>query len=87
MVVILSTFGMTFKTFKSPGRNSFPYIMDEFKEKDKLMYSGRLWTTTIAEVLFLMRVARKKYHEFKTPYLIIQGGTDKVLNPFQAIDL
>ena len=33
-----------------------------------------------------MRVSKKKYSEFKTPYLLIQSGTDKLLNPFQALN-
>ena len=51
------------------------------------MYSGKVWTSTTSTLLSNMHATTKRYSEFKTPYLCIQGGTDKVLNPFAVIDL
>ena len=57
-----------------------------YREKDDLLYKGKFWLSTTYESLIFMRENRKLWDKFTSPYLLIQAGQDKVLNPFQCLD-
>ena len=46
------------------------------------MYAGRLWTSTSANLLKHIDTVAPRMGNFDLPYLCVQGGTDKVLDPF-----
>ena len=50
------------------------------------MYRGRVWTSTTANLLNSMSESPKLFSKFSTPYLVIQGGLDKIVNPFTVFD-
>ena len=39
------------------------------------------------EILVAMRRTHREYSKFSTPYLLIQSGSDKLVDPFACLDL
>lgn len=46
-----------------------------------------MWTSTTYSVLTTMYLLSTQFKNLKVPYLIVQSGQDKLLDPFLAIDL
>jgi acylglycerol lipase len=55
--------------------------------EDPLNYTGRHVSGTAMEIVNTMRNIRKNYNRLETPYLLFQGGRDKVVDPFACVDL
>ena len=71
-----------FQLTKPLKNNSCIDSLQKYKLYDPYMYAGRLWTSTSANLLNHMDTVPMRLNDFKLPYLCIQGGTDKVLDPF-----
>lgn len=73
-----------FQTLKPIRSHSTKHSLQKYKQVDKLMYTGKVWTSTTWALLSHMRKISKEDHfsEFSVPFLCIQGGSDKILNPF-----
>lgn len=86
LAILASLFFPKFKTFKPSGGDSSKHFLQKYKEKDEYMYHGKLWISTSANILTCMMQSRFLFPDFRLPYLYIQGGTDKTVNPFIAFD-
>jgi len=62
--------------------------LKEYKKIDSLMYGGKTWFSTILALLLNMnKISTRYYFEgFELPFLCIQGGTDKMLDPFTVFE-
>lgn len=39
------------------------------------------------EILFAMNKTKRMYSKLMSPYLVVQSGTDKLVDPFACLDL
>lgn len=78
-----------FQTMKPIRSHSTKHSLQKYKTIDNLMYSGKVWTSTTYALLSHMRKISKSQHfqKFALPFLCIQGGSDKILNPFAVFEL
>jgi alpha-beta hydrolase superfamily lysophospholipase len=56
-------------------------------KEDKENYGGNHVFATTKAVLEGMKEASMNFKKLSTPYIIFQGGVDKYIDPFAAIDL
>jgi alpha-beta hydrolase superfamily lysophospholipase len=87
---LIGTFGKVLPPMKlttSLRNRSTSYSLSEYKKNDKHMYSGRIWSTTVCSLLAEMGQSISTFEKFTLPYLCIQGGTDKIVNPFIVFQL
>ena len=54
---------------------------------DKHNYLGRLMPGTYRVALSAGDITPKLFKKFKAPYILFQGGVDKIVDPFAPIDL
>ena len=78
---------LNYRTFKPLKSHSTNCSLEDYKKVDKLLYTGPVWTSTTWALLSNMKSCSQKYSSLDVPYLCIQGGSDKVLNPFAVFDL
>ena len=74
----------TLKSFKSSSTRT---SLEHYLKHDPLIYQGRVWTSTTWALLSNMYTTSQRFPDFRTPYLCIQGGSDKLLNMFSVFDL
>lgn len=55
-------------------------------EADPYMYTGEVWAGTLGNVNRYAKQVRDSADEFDFPYLFVQSGNDKTINPFVIID-
>lgn len=63
-----------------------PQVNDD-NEKDPLLYKGRFYPATGNSAVSMMNESESKYHLLDTPFIIVQGGVDKLCNPNGAFEL
>lgn len=63
-----------------------PQIKEE-REKDPYAYHGGLIPCSIKMILDCEEELMRTFEEFKCPFLMVQGGVDKLVDPFQAEEL
>ena len=76
-----------FRLMKARTRNGSNLKLDNYISTDPYLYTEGMWTTTLRTMITSMSIFKKQYKHLKNPYLIIQSGTDKLIDPFLAIDL
>jgi esterase/lipase len=76
-----------FRLPQSKTRNGSKLRLDEYCKKDPHLYREGMWTSTLFSMLTMMYNFRKHFKNLKNPYLIVQSGNDKLIDPFLAIDL
>lgn len=59
----------------------------QFVQNDKFSYSGKAYLSTLSVIGQNMRKCGKTFCDYKTPFMVIQGGLDKLVNPDGAIQL
>lgn len=87
MTILLSMAFPKVQLLKSKGRNASKYKLDEISKNDPYLYHGRLWVKTVQQILFAMGKTKKMYKQLTTPYLLVQSGCDKLVDPFACLDL
>lgn len=87
MTLLLSYLLPKQQLLKSNGRNGSKYLLDEYNKKDPYIYHGRLWVKTVQEIIFAMAKIKREYSNLRVPYLLIQSGSDKLVDPFACLDL
>ena len=55
-------------------------------QNDPFVYKDKVVPGSIKAVLEAMESTESRWKEFTTPYILIQSGCDKLVDPFQAID-
>lgn len=75
------------KLLKQTGRNGSKYYLDHYSRTDPFLYHGRLYPKTVKEILLAMGQTKRLYSKFKAPYLLVQSGSDKLVDPFACLDL
>ncbi len=68
-------------------RNGSKYKLNEYLKSDPYLYKEGMWTSTAWTMLTTMLNFSKQFKHLQTPYLIVQSGMDKLIDPFLAIDL
>ncbi len=53
---------------------------------DPYIYKGKVIPGTIKVVLDLMEEIEQEWQKFAAPFILIQSGIDKAVDPFQGID-
>jgi len=87
MTLLLSLIIPSARLLKSNGRNGSKYLLDDYSKKDPYIYHGRLWAKTVQQIMYGMNKTRRLYKNFTAPYLCIQSGSDKLVDPFACLDL
>lgn len=87
LTVLLSFIAPNLKLLKSNGRNGSKYKLDDYSKKDPYIYHGRLWVKTVQEILFGIAKTTRLFKQLNSPYLLIQSGSDKLVDPFACLDL
>lgn len=87
LTTFLSFFMPQARLLKSDGRNGCKYLMDDYVKKDPLIYTGRVWVKTVQQILWGMQSTSRKYNQLSAPYLLVQAGSDKLVDPFACLDL
>jgi alpha-beta hydrolase superfamily lysophospholipase len=87
LIFLLSNLFPYQQLLKQTGRNGSKYHLDHYSRTDPYLYHGRLYAKTVQEMLLAMAHTRKQYSKFSTPYLVIQSGKDKLVDPFACLDL
>lgn len=72
---------------RQTGRNGSKYELCMYSKNDPFLYHGRLYPKTVREILLAMGKTKNSYRQFRTPYLLIQSGSDKLVDPFACLDL
>ena len=54
---------------------------------DEYIYKDKVVPGSVKVVLQAMEEAEKKYAKFSHPFILIQSGIDKSVDPFLAIDM
>jgi len=55
--------------------------------KDKHAYGDRACLQTLKTIIHTMDVAPETFDKFDVPFVVVQGGLDKLVNPMVAFDL
>ncbi len=63
-----------------------PKITDDIKN-DKFSFSERARVSTIQMLVSTMDKTPETFPQYKAPFMIIQGGLDKLVNPDGAFEL
>lgn len=87
LTLMLSAVAPYQQLLKSSARNGSKYKLDDYSKKDPYIYHGRVWAKTVQQILFIMGKTKKLYKELSSPYLLIQSGSDKLVDPFACLDL
>ena len=69
------------------GKASRNPAITEFVKKDPHAYSGRVNLSTTTFLTKTMDKSPETFKNYKCPFLIIQGGLDKLVHPMVAFDL
>lgn len=84
---MLSMFLPYQQLLRQTGRNGSRYRLDTYSNNDPYLYHGRLYPRSVSEILMMMAKTRKEFRNFGAPYLVIQSGCDKLVDPFACLDL
>jgi alpha-beta hydrolase superfamily lysophospholipase len=71
----------------SPTRFGCKYKLDQYLQSDPLIYKDGMWTSTAWTMIACMLNFAKQFKNLETPYLLVQSGTDKLVDPFLSVDL
>jgi hypothetical protein len=63
------------------------YFMEKQIKADERNYTGKVIPGTIRTVLNAMEEISIEYSKLKTPYILIQSGSDKLVDVFAPLDL
>ena len=69
------------------GKNSQNPTIGEFIQNDQYAYSGRACLSTVAMLGRAMDESPATFKDYKCPFIVIQGGLDKLVNPEVAFEL
>ncbi len=61
--------------------------MEKHIRGDKRNYTGKVIPGSIRTVLNAMDEISEEYHKLKTPYILFQSGSDKLVDVFAPLDL
>ena len=87
LTLLLSLFLPYQQLLRQTGRNGSRYRLDNYSKNDPYLYHGRLYPKTVRVLLSMMAQTRKQYKNLRAPYLLIQSGSDKLVDPFACLDL
>lgn len=87
LTLLLSTIFPYQQLVKQTGRNGTRYRLDHYSQNDPHLYHGRLYPKTVQQILLAMGQTKRKFSKFITPYLCVQSGCDKLVDPFACLDL
>lgn len=73
--------------FHSSNRSDTKYNQIERVKNDKNNYLDGFLSLTAYNVYMCMLDAEDKYKNLSTPYIIFQGGIDKIVDPFGPLEL
>ena len=59
----------------------------EFVKKDKYAFSERVCLSTISMMVDVMDKSPQTFKDYKSPFIIFQGGLDKLVNPEVCFEL
>lgn len=71
-------------TFDSASKNP---LVGESSAVNPLNYTGKVIPGSVKAVLNGFDISEKTFSQFHTPFVVIQGGIDKLVDPFAAFDL
>lgn len=86
MIRLGGSFLPKMQTIKPMRSYSTKHSLEQYKLQDEFLYAGKLWTSTSANLLNYMRKTKSLFSNFDLPCLYLQGGTDKIIDPFTAFD-
>ena len=69
------------------GRASRNPAITGFVKQDPHVYKGRVNMATTAFLVNTMDASPATFHNYRCPFLIVQGGLDKLVNPMVAFEL
>jgi acylglycerol lipase len=69
------------------GKASRNPAITDFVKEDPYAYKGRVNLSTAAFLTTTMDSSPATFHNYKCPFLIVQGGCDKLVNPMVAFEL
>jgi len=75
------------KTIKSQYININRYCCRRLFKEDRHNYLEGLIPGTFRVVISALDETSKKFNQFEAPYILFQGGVDKVVDPFGPVDL
>lgn len=87
---LAAVLAVTFPNFRLPKymtRNGSKYRLDEYLKTDPYIYKEGMWTATAWTMLATMLNFAKQFKNLETPYLLVQSGMDKLVDPFLSVDL
>lgn len=87
LAAILASAFPNLKIPKSNVRNGCKYRLDEYLKSDPYIYKEGMWAVTAWTMVATMLNFAKQFRQLEKPYLLVQSGTDKLCDPFLAIDL
>lgn len=87
IAAILAMAFPSFRLLKYTTRNGCKFRLDNYLKTDPYIYKDGMWTATAWTMISTMLNFEKQFKFLQTPYLLIQSGTDKLCDPFLAIDL
>ncbi len=69
------------------GRAARNPMITEAVKTDPYVYKGRVNLATTAFLVSTMDASPQTFSQYKCPFLVIQGGCDKLVNPMVAFEL
>ena len=63
------------------------YDLTEIIKSDPHNYTGKVIPGTVRTILNAMEEVEKMYKLLEVPYIVFQGGVDKLVDPFAPLDL
>lgn len=61
--------------------------MAKYMVEDPCMYFGKMCGSTVKFILTAMDMSNATFEHFNTPFIVIQGGTDKLVDPDVGFEL
>ena len=77
----------TVKLFEPKFTDATRYNLEEITRNEPANYTGKVVPGSARTILNGMAEVEKEYGKFDKPYLIFQGGCDKLVDPFAPLDL
>ena len=72
---------------RQTAKNATKYDMSEYSKIDPNIFSGNIYPQSVKEMLLSMRKISREFKKFNNPYLLVQSGSDKLVDPFACFDL
>ena len=76
----------TLKMVNQTFEGSTKYDQTERILQDPYSYNGKVVPGSVKMVLDFMEEIEREWHKFSSPFILIQSGVDKLVDPFLGID-